>query len=91
MHSKEFEEEIKSGQGRLLKKLIPLVDPARNGKPRSFVCLWRWATHGVKDRNGKTIHLETIKMPNGLTSTPGALYRFFRAQTPSKSKEVGCA
>jgi hypothetical protein len=53
----------------------------RRGKPVSPCTVWRWATRGVRARNGVLVRLETIKVGGTCCTSLEALARFFRALT----------
>jgi hypothetical protein len=57
------------------------LPPLRGGKAVSPTTLWRWATRGVRGRNGITVRLETLKVGGTCCTSDEALCRFFRALT----------
>jgi hypothetical protein len=67
--------------------LRPLADaarqlpPLRGGKPVWPSTVWRWATRGIRDRNGAVVRLEIIKLGGTCCTSEQALTRFFRALT----------
>jgi hypothetical protein len=57
------------------------LPPLRRGKAVSASTVWRWATRGVRARNGVTVRLETIKIGGTCCTSDEALVRFFHALT----------
>jgi hypothetical protein len=51
----------------------------RGGKPVHPATVWRWATRGVRGRDGAAIRLESIKVGGTLCTSDQALVRFFQA------------
>jgi hypothetical protein len=47
----------------------------------SVTTVWRWATRGVRARNGLIVKLETIKLGGTTCTSDEALARFFQALT----------
>ncbi len=55
------------------------VPSVREGKPVSPATLWRWASTGVLDRNGKRVCLEIVRVGGTAMTSLEALNRFFAA------------
>jgi Protein of unknown function (DUF1580) len=51
----------------------------RGGKPVHPATVWRWATRGVRGRDGAAIRLESIKVGGMCCTSDEALVRFFYA------------
>lgn len=51
-------------------------------------CLWRWATRGVRTRDGRTVRLEAIWVAGKFRSSLAAIERFVAAQ--NESLETPC-
>src|SRR5262245_53252899 len=49
----------------------------RSGRPVSPATLWRWASRGVRARDGQPVRLETIKIGGTTCTSLEALARFF--------------
>jgi hypothetical protein len=70
-----------------IERLLPLGDAARNlpplrgGKDVSPSTVWRWASRGIRARNGAVVRLEIIKVGGTCCTSEEALGRFFRALT----------
>jgi hypothetical protein len=58
----------------------------RAARPVSPSTIWRWATRGVRARNGVVVRLETIKIGGTCCTSDQALDRFFRALSESTSQ-----
>jgi hypothetical protein len=50
----------------------------RGGRPVHPATVWRWATRGVRGRDGAVIQLESIKVGGTCCTSDEALGRFFR-------------
>jgi hypothetical protein len=74
-------------------QLIPLADatrripPARSGKRSHFSTLLRWVTKGTAGPDGRTIHLEALRVGGRWMTSAEALQRFFVALTPRLEEE----
>jgi hypothetical protein len=55
------------------------LPPLRKGRPVHPATLWRWATRGVRTRDGISVRLETLKLGGTCCTSDEALARFFRA------------
>jgi Protein of unknown function (DUF1580) len=51
----------------------------RGGKPVHPATVWRWASRGVRGRDGSLVRLEAIKIGGTCCTSDEALARFFRA------------
>lgn len=70
--------EVAAGDGLTLAQAAKLL-PGRNGRPVSPGTLFRWATKGVKARDGRTVRLETARVGTAWCTTRGAVSRFVSA------------
>jgi len=75
--------EIESGQGETLMRAARRVPRTRQDRPVTLGCLLRWITAGVIALNGQRVRLEAARLAGKWITTPGAILRFIRAQTPS--------
>jgi hypothetical protein len=82
MLSDRFLSEIEAGEGQRLAVAARLLPSARQGKPVTMSCVWRWVLHGVKGPGGERIRLEACRISGKWVTTPGALRRFVATQTP---------
>ena len=51
----------------------------RGGQPPSPATLWRWASRGLRDKAGRLVRLETLRVGGTLVTSDEALARFFGA------------
>ncbi|MSR55154.1 MAG: DUF1580 domain-containing protein [Gemmataceae bacterium] len=63
-----------------LSQAAKLIPSARNGRPVSASCLWRWFKEGVLTPEGHRIHLETLRVVNRFVTSEPAVRRFILAQ-----------
>jgi hypothetical protein len=65
--------------------LRPLAEAAgrlprlRGGRAVAPSTVWRWATRGVRNRDGVPVYLEILKVGGTCCTSDEALLRFFRA------------
>lgn len=63
----------------MTEKDIPLSELARLlPDTPSYKTLWRWAKVGVQSMSGRTVTLETIKLPRGLGSSLARFEEFVK-------------
>jgi hypothetical protein len=65
-----------------LKDAAKLVPSARQGRPVSFACLWRWVLHGAKAPDGERVRLEAVRLGGRWVTSREALQRFAERLTP---------
>lgn len=82
MSSDQLLVEIAAGQGEPLTRLARRIPSYRSGRPCTLSCLVRWVLNGVQLPNGERVTLEAARLAGRWISTPGALSRFIKAQTP---------
>jgi len=81
-------EEIEAGQAETLTVAARRIPPARQGRPVTLSCLFRWITHGVRGPGGQRIKLEAARLAGKWVTTPGAIRRFVQTQTPNSSGDT---
>ena len=59
----------------------------RGGKPVHPATVWRWATRGVRGRDGTVVRLQMIKLGGTCCTSDAALARFFRALSAERRSE----
>jgi hypothetical protein len=65
------------------------LPPLRKGRPVNPATLWRWATRGVRTRDGVPVRLEILKLGGTCCTSDEALARFFRALSADPAAETG--
>jgi hypothetical protein len=76
-------EEIEEGQGETLVRAARRIPRTRQDRPVTLSCLLRWITTGVIAYDGQRVRLEAARLAGKWITTPGAILRFIRAQTPN--------
>jgi hypothetical protein len=74
---------------RALAEAAGRLPPVRASRPVSPSTVWRWATRGVRSRNGVVVRLETIKIGGTCCTSDQALVRFFLALTEGATQPAG--
>lgn len=75
----------------LLEKLISfaqaaaLFPPARQSRPVSPSCVWRWHRVGVRLNNKQVVRLEAVRVAGRHLTSVEAVHRFIAAQQPETS------
>jgi hypothetical protein len=64
------------------------LPPLRQGRPVNPATLWRWATRGVRARDGTLIRLEALKIGGTCCTSDEALARFFRVLSTDPAEET---
>src|SRR5579871_3671156 len=80
--------EIEAGEGETLVRAARRVPRTRRDRPVTLGCLLRWITTGVIAFDGRRIHLEAARLAGKWITTPGAIGRFIRSQTPQAGQDV---
>jgi hypothetical protein len=79
-------QEIEAGQGETLVRAARRVPRTRQDRPVTLSCLLRWIMTGVVGFDGQRIRLEAARLAGRWITTPGAISRFIRAQTPRRDE-----
>ena len=82
MHTEQLLNEIKSGEGKTLIVAARRFPRTRQGKPVTLSCLLRWVMSGVTGPDGGRVYLESARLAGRWVTTPSAIGRFVKAQTP---------
>jgi hypothetical protein len=59
-------------------KLFP---PARSGKPVHSSCLWRWATRGIRTRDGRRVKLTVLRVGGRFITSERSIQEFCESLT----------
>lgn len=59
-----------------------LFPTGRRARPVAASTVWRWATTGVRTKDGRTVRLETLRLGSRWITTTPAVQRFLLAQQP---------
>jgi hypothetical protein len=82
MTTSKIADEIAAGEGVYLSAAAKRFPTYRRGRPVTLACVLRWITQGVRGPKGERIHLEGARLAGKWVTTPSAISRFLRAQTP---------
>src|SRR4051794_30101225 len=69
-------DEVARGEGLSLAQLAKRLPAARGGGSATGSALWRWAIHGKRAPDGRTVRLGICRIGCRTISTEGALRRF---------------
>jgi hypothetical protein len=71
-------EEIANGQGLSFSQAARVV-PGRGKSGCHPSCIWRWATDGIRLRDGSRLKLESVRLGGRYVTSRGAIKRFLSA------------
>lgn len=74
--------DLSAEQTLSLVQAAALLPPARQGRPVSPSCVFRWIKDGVRTPDGRTVRLEAVRLSGRWLTSREALQRFAEAQTP---------
>lgn len=75
--------EISSGLGLSLAQAARRLPSARQDRPVSTSCIWRWIAKGIRLTDGRIVKLEAARLAGRWLTSGPALERFLAAQTPN--------
>lgn len=75
--------EIAGGLGLSLAQAARRLPSARQGRPVSASCIWRWIFVGVRLPDGTTVRLEAARLSGRWLTSEQAIARFIATQTPA--------
>jgi hypothetical protein len=75
--------EIAAGLGLPLSQASRRFPSARQDRPVSPSCVWRWIFKGVRLPDGRIVRLEAARLAGRWLTSGPAIERFLAAQTPT--------
>jgi hypothetical protein len=79
--------EIAAGLGLSLAQAARRLPSARQGRPVSPSCLWRWIARGIILPDGRCVRLEAARLADRWLTSEPAIERFVARQTPQTDTE----
>jgi hypothetical protein len=66
-----------------LREAAKLLPSARQGRPVSFACVWRWVLHGCRAADGQLVRLEALRLGSRWVTSKEAIQRWAERLTPA--------